>query len=43
MTILIVDDNRSMRRILNRAVEKFATQIWECVDGAVALAAYVDH
>jgi CheY-like chemotaxis protein len=43
MTILIVDDNRSMRRILARAVEKSAARIWECVDGADALAAYIDH
>jgi CheY-like chemotaxis protein len=43
MTILIVDDNRSMRRILARAVEKSAAKIWECADGKDALAAYIDH
>jgi CheY-like chemotaxis protein len=43
MTVLIVDDNGSMRRILVRAVCKVAEQVWECTDGAEALAAYVAH
>jgi two-component system response regulator DegU len=43
MTFLIVDDNASMRRMLVRAVHKAADRIWECVDGAEALAAYMDH
>jgi CheY-like chemotaxis protein len=40
MTVLIVEDNVSVRRLLRRAVEQIATQIWECGDGAEALAAY---
>ena len=40
MTILIVDDSGSMRRILARAVRQVARQLWECTDGADALAAY---
>jgi len=43
MTILIVDDSGSMRRILARAVRQVARQLWECTDGADALAAYAAH
>ena len=40
MKILIVDDNAGMRRLLRRAVDEAASDIWECSDGAQALAAY---
>jgi CheY-like chemotaxis protein len=44
MTILIVEDNASVRRLLKRALQGIAaTQIWECEDGADALSAYRDH
>jgi CheY-like chemotaxis protein len=40
MTVLIVEDNESVRRLLRRAVQRIATQVWECGDGAEALAVY---
>jgi CheY-like chemotaxis protein len=43
MTILIVDDNPAIRRLLRRAVHDTASDIWECSDGADALASYADH
>jgi len=43
MTILIVDDNPGMRRLLRRAVPDTASAIWECTDGADALAAYAER
>jgi DNA-binding NarL/FixJ family response regulator len=43
MTILIVDDNPSVRRLLRRAVLPDATSIWECADGAEAQRAYEEH
>ena len=43
MKILIVDDNAGMRRLLRRAVPDTASAIWECSDGADALAAYAER
>ena len=43
MTLLIVDDNAGIRRILRRALVETAGAIWECTDGADALAAYEEH
>jgi CheY-like chemotaxis protein len=43
MTVLIVEDNASVRRLLRRAVQQIATEIWECVDGAEALAVYSEQ
>jgi CheY-like chemotaxis protein len=43
MTILIVDDNPSVRRLLRRALLSDATSIWECSDGAEAQRAYAEH
>jgi DNA-binding NarL/FixJ family response regulator len=43
MTVLIVDDNAGVRRLLRRAVLDSAIAIWECADGAEALAAYADR
>ena|SRR5580698_303765 len=42
MTVLIVDDNPGVRRLLRRVVLDTATTVWECSDGAEALAAYAD-
>ncbi len=43
MTVLIVDDNAGVRRLLRRVAAEVATGIWECSDGADALAAYSAH
>ncbi len=43
MTFLIVEDNAGIRRILRRILAGMATAIWECADGADALAAYEEH
>jgi CheY-like chemotaxis protein len=43
MTILIVDDNPGVRRMLRRAVLDTASAVWECLDGSEALAAYTDR
>ncbi len=40
MTILIVEDNPGVRKLLRRAVARLATTIHECSDGCFALAAY---
>ncbi len=41
MTILIVDDNAGVRRLLRRALFD-AAAVWECSDGAEALATYTN-
>lgn len=43
MTVLIVDDNGGIRRLIRCAVAEAGTAIWECCDGADALAAYAAH
>ena len=43
MTVLIVEDNPGVRRLLRRAIHPVATDIWECEDGAEALDAYTGH
>ena len=43
MTVLIVDDNPGVRRLLRRVVLDTATTVWECPDGAEALAAYAER
>ena len=40
MTILIVEDNAGVRRIIRRAVDHVATHVCECEDGIDALTAY---
>ncbi|MGH9873342.1 MAG: response regulator transcription factor, partial [Pyrinomonadaceae bacterium] len=40
MTILIVEDNDSMRRMIKRLVGDLTEAFAECVDGAQALATY---
>jgi CheY-like chemotaxis protein len=43
MNILIVEDNRTVRRLIRRAIVDIADNIYECEDGADALAAYNEH
>jgi CheY-like chemotaxis protein len=43
MTVLIVEDNAGVRRLLRRAVLIIASDVWECEDGAEALEAYGAH
>jgi CheY-like chemotaxis protein len=43
MRILIVEDNAGVRRLLRSALAELAEEIWECCDGAAALAEYVAH
>ena len=43
MNILIVEDNTSMRRLLRSLVGDLAAQVFECGDGAEAIAAYAAH
>jgi DNA-binding NarL/FixJ family response regulator len=43
MTILIVDDNAGVRRLLRRALLGVASTVWECSDGSEALAEYTDR
>jgi len=42
-SLLIVDDNSSMRRLIGRVVREFACELIECSDGAEAFAAYEQH
>lgn len=43
MTVLIVEDNAGIRRLLRRTLVETASAIWECSDGSDALAAYEEH
>ena len=43
MTVLIVEDNAGIRRLLRRTLVDAASTIWECDDGIDALARYEDH
>jgi two-component system, chemotaxis family, chemotaxis protein CheY len=43
MKIMIVEDSPQMRRTLKRFVSDLATAVYECGDGAEALAAYAAH
>jgi|SRR5271154_5384214 DNA-binding NarL/FixJ family response regulator len=43
MTVLIVDDNPGVRRLLRRVVLDTASTVWECSDGAEALAVYAER
>lgn len=40
MIILIVEDNPAIRQLIKRTIGSLATKIYECIDGADALAAY---
>ena len=43
MTVLIVEDNAEMRRLLKGVVRQWAETAYECEDGDEALAAYAAH
>src|ERR1700712_4099209 len=43
MTLLIVEDNSTVRRLIRRAISDVAEIIFECEDGAEALEAYIAH
>jgi DNA-binding NarL/FixJ family response regulator len=40
LKLLIVDDNAAVRRLIRSIVLPFASEIFECTDGADALSAY---
>jgi DNA-binding NarL/FixJ family response regulator len=40
VTILIVEDNAAVRKIIRRAISHLPVEIYECEDGAYALKAY---
>jgi two-component system response regulator DegU len=43
MTLLIVEDNAGIRRVMRRILVDTASTIWECADGSEALSAYEEH
>ena len=43
MTVLIVEDNPGIRRLLRHVLAGIASTVWECSDGTEALPAYVAH
>lgn len=43
MTILIVEDNATVRRLIRRAIAHLTTKIYECSDGVDALNAYSEY
>jgi len=43
MTVLIVEDNASVRQLIRSIVANLAEKIHECEDGAMALAAYLEY
>ncbi len=43
MKLLIVEDNPAIRALLRRIVAPLAEAVYECADGAAALAAYRQH
>ena len=43
MTILIVDDNANVRRLLRQLLKHLGAEVVECQDGADAAAAYAQH
>ena len=43
MKILIVDNSQEMRRMIRLVVKDLAEQVYECGDGAEALAVYTAH
>ena len=43
MTLLIVDDNISVRRLIRSIVASVAEEIHECESGMTALAAYLEY
>lgn len=43
MTILIVDDNAGVRRLLRSAIDQLGANVWDCSDGSDALNCYERH
>ena len=43
MKIMIVDDNRQMRRMIMSLIDDLAEEIIECRDGSEAVTAYNEH
>src|SRR5262249_29684366 len=43
MTVLVVEDNSRMRRLIRRLVEGLGAEVYECGDGDQVLAAYSEH
>ncbi len=43
MTVLIVEDSASIRRLLRRTIQDVASAVWECTDGDEALEAYMTY
>jgi len=43
MSLLIIEDNKQMRRMLKSAVADLASAVYECVDGVEGLAAFAVH
>src|SRR5687767_180924 len=43
MTILIVDDNAEVRRVIRATIADLVANIYECSDGAQAAAACLQH
>jgi len=43
LKILIVDDNASVRRLIRSILPPFASEIYECANGADALTTYQDR
>ena len=42
-SVLIVEDNREMRRLIAEIVRKICDTVFECADGAESLAAFARH
>ena len=43
ISLLIAEDNEKMRRLLKSLLGDLVSAVWECSDGAEALAAYNSH
>jgi NarL family two-component system response regulator LiaR len=43
MTVLVVEDSEPMRRTIRNFIDDLAQVVWECPDGADALAEYTRH
>ena len=43
MTLLIVDDNPQVRRMIRSLLEDLLTEVYECADGAQAVETYAQH
>ena len=43
MTVLIVDDNAGIRRVIRRNLNSAISTVWECSDGRQALAAFQEY